>query len=152
MSILSSSKSHAGLDVCGFFFREEPQYTPSPELAKFLGEGPPPIYIGFGSIVIDNPERLTEMIIEAARTIGARLIISRGWSKLGASRDSNDHVMFIDDCPHEWLFKHVAAVVHHGGAGTAACGLRFAKPTFIVPFFGEYVRHEVFIQAQSANL
>ncbi|KAK2596458.1 hypothetical protein N8I77_013348 [Diaporthe amygdali] len=125
------------IDVCGFFFREEPQYAPPPELAKFLSEGPPPIYVGFGSIVIDDPETLTEMILEAAETIGARLIVSRGWSKLGDSRDSNNQVIFIDDCPHEWLFKQVAAVVHHGGAGTAACGLRFAKPTFIVPFFGD---------------
>lgn len=96
--------------------------------------------MGFGSIVIDDPEMLTEMILKAADAVGARLIVSRGWSKLGGSRPSNDRVLFIDDCPHEWLFKHVAAVVHHGGAGTAACGLRFARPTFVVPFFGEYVR------------
>ncbi|KAH8748650.1 hypothetical protein F5883DRAFT_633690 [Diaporthe sp. PMI_573] len=125
------------IDVCGFFFREEPQYSPPTEIASFLKGGPAPIYVGFGSIVIDNPERLTEMILEAASTIGARLIVSRGWSKLGSSRESNDRVLFIDDCPHEWLFKHVAAVVHHGGAGTAACGLRFARPTFVVPFFGD---------------
>lgn len=88
------------------------------------------------------------MILGAAEAIGARLIVSRGWSKLGGSRDSNGRVIFIDDCPHEWLFKHVAAVVHHGGAGTAACGLRFAKPTFIVPFFGEYVIHKNMLQIQ----
>lgn len=46
-------------------------------------------------------------------------------------------VLFIDDCPHEWLFERVSAVVHHGGAGTTACGLRNGKPTIIVPFFGE---------------
>ncbi|KAG6356331.1 hypothetical protein INS49_015719 [Diaporthe citri] len=125
------------MDVCGFFFREKPQDAPPPELAKFLDDGSPPIYVGCGSIVIDDPERLTEMILGAAEAIGARLIVSRGWSKPGASRDSNDRVIFIDGCPHEWLFQHVAAVVHHGGAGTAACGLRFAKPTFIVPFFGD---------------
>lgn len=99
--------------------------------------------MGFGSIVIEDPEALTEMILKAADTVGARLIVSRGWSKLGGSRPSNDRVLFIDDCPHEWLFKHVAAVVHHGGAGTAACGLRFARPTFVVPFFGEYVRRRI---------
>ncbi|KAH8743768.1 hypothetical protein F5883DRAFT_722523 [Diaporthe sp. PMI_573] len=125
------------IDVCGFFFREEPQYSPPPEIANFLKGGPAPIYVGFGSIVIDDPERLTQMILEAANAVGARLIVSRGWSKLGGSRESNDGVLFIDDCPHEWLFKHVAAVVHHGGAGTAACGLRFARPTFVVPFFGD---------------
>lgn len=92
------------------------------------------------------------MILAAAEAIGARLIVSRGWSRLGASRDNSDGVIFIDDCPHEWLFKQVAAVVHHGGAGTAACGLRFAKPTFIVPFFGEYVFRGALLQIQNADV
>lgn len=45
--------------------------------------------------------------------------------------------MFIDDCPHEWLFQHVVAVVHYSGAGTVACRLRNACPTVVVPFFGD---------------
>lgn len=102
--------------------------------------GPPPVYIGFGSIVIDDPEKLTSMILEAVRACGVRAIVSRGWSKLGGDMPSTDEVLFIDDCPHEWLFQHVSAVVHHGGAGTTACGLRNACPTFIVPFFGEYAQ------------
>ncbi|KAF7596058.1 hypothetical protein BBP40_003839 [Aspergillus hancockii] len=97
--------------------------------------GPAPIYIGFGSIVIDNPPRLTSILEEAVRAAGVRAIISRGWSKLGGA--SSKDVMYIGDCPHEWLFQHVSAVVHHGGAGTTACGLRFGKPTTIVPFFGD---------------
>jgi len=51
--------------------------------------------------------------------------------------DENPNIYYIGDCPHEWLFQHVAAVVHHGGAGTTACGLRNGKPTTIIPFFGE---------------
>lgn len=122
-------------DVCGFFFREPPKYTPPPELASFLSSGPPPIYIGFGSIVIDNPETMTKTLISAVRKAGVRAIISRGWSKLGGS-DEKD-IIYVGDCPHEWLFAHVAAVIHHGGAGTTACGLLNARPTTIVPFFGE---------------
>ena len=123
-------------DVCGFFFRDPPQYTPPPNVAEFLRIGPPPIYIGFGSIVIDDPEKMTAIILEAVRACNVRAIISRGWSKLKSPSYSSD-VLFIDDCPHEWLFQHVSAVVHHGGAGTTACGLRNARPTAIVPFFGD---------------
>ncbi|KAB8271619.1 hypothetical protein BDV30DRAFT_213293 [Aspergillus minisclerotigenes] len=123
------------IDVCGFFFRELPIYTPSSELDAFLRDGPPPVYIGFGSIVIDDPPRLTSILEEAVRAVGVRAIISRGWSKLGGS--SSKDILYIGDCPHEWLFQNVSAVVHHGGAGTTACGLRFGKPTAIVPFFGD---------------
>jgi UDP:flavonoid glycosyltransferase YjiC (YdhE family) len=122
-------------DVCGFFFREPPTYTPPSDLANFLARGPSPIYIGFGSIVIDDPERMTKTLVEAVRQTGVRAIISKGWSNLGGVHD--DNVFFLGDCPHEWLFGHVTAVIHHGGAGTTACGLLNGKPTTIVPFFGE---------------
>lgn len=93
------------------------------------------MYIGFGSIVIDDPPRMTQILEQAVRRLGVRAIISRGWSKLGGS--SSHDIFYLGDCPHEWLFQHVSAVVHHGGAGTTACGLRFGKPTVIVPFFGD---------------
>ncbi|PSN74344.1 putative sterol glucosyltransferase [Corynespora cassiicola Philippines] len=125
------------IDVCGFFFRDPPPYTPPVDIDNFLHNGPPPVYIGFGSIVIDDPAKMTSMILEAVQICGVRAIISRGWSKLGGDSSSTKDVLFIDDCPHEWLFQHVSAVVHHGGAGTAACGLRNACPTTIVPFFGD---------------
>nr|RBQ92249.1 hypothetical protein FVER53263_11746 [Fusarium verticillioides] len=124
------------IDVCGFFFREEPQYTPPDHIAQFLQAGPTPIYIGFGSIVMDDSARMTDLILTALQRSGARAIISRGWAKLGEGR-SAENAIFIDDCPHEWLFKNVAGVIHHGGAGTTACGLLNACPTFIVPFFGD---------------
>ncbi|KZL81249.1 hypothetical protein CI238_11671 [Colletotrichum incanum] len=127
------------IDVCGFFLRPEPSYTPSSSLAAFLDKGPPPIYVGFGSIVIDDTESMNSMVLEACRLSGVRVIISRGWSKLGGSNPATDNVFYVDDCPHEWLFKRVAAVVHHGGAGTTACGLFNARPTVVVPFFGDVV-------------
>lgn len=127
----------AYIDVCGFFFRDPPNYEPTPELQHFIESGPPPVYIGFGSIVLEDPERITAAIIEAVRSTGIRAIISKGWANLGANGESHEDVFFIGDCPHEWLFQRVAAVVHHGGAGTTACGLKNGKPTVIVPFFGE---------------
>lgn len=124
-------------DVCGFFFREPPSYEPPADLANFLDYGSTPIYIGFGSIVIDDPQSLTKMILEAIRITGVRALISRGWSNLGQDLESDDNIFFLGDCPHEWLFSRVKAVIHHGGAGTTACGLQNGAPTFIVPFFGE---------------
>ncbi|KAF5643402.1 sterol glucosyltransferase [Fusarium tjaetaba] len=125
------------IDICGFFMRDEPSYTPPQDLADFLASGPPPVYIGFGSIVIADPTALTDIIKESCRVAGARVIISRGWSKLGGNDPSTDSIFYLGDCPHEWLFKRVAAVVHHGGAGTTACGLVNGRPTTIVPFFGD---------------
>ncbi|KAK4033344.1 sterol 3-beta-glucosyltransferase [Parachaetomium inaequale] len=127
----------AYIDVCGFFFREPPNYTPDPDLAKFLAAGPPPIYIGFGSIVIDDPEALTATLLDAVRSTGVRAIISRGWSKLGGNRASDHNIFYLGDCPHEWLFQQVSVVIHHGGAGTTACGLLNGKPSVVVPFFGD---------------
>ncbi|KAJ5193384.1 hypothetical protein N7449_009526 [Penicillium cf. viridicatum] len=123
------------IDVCGFFFRDSPSYSPPSELREFLQDGLPPVYIGFGSIVVDDPQKLIDTVVLAVVKAGVRAIISKGWSGLVGSPNSN--IYYIDDCPHEWLFQHVSAVIHHGGAGTTSCGLRNGRPTAIVPFFGD---------------
>lgn len=87
-------------DVCGFFFRAAPAYTPPPDIDAFLRAGEMPIYIGFGSIVMEDSAKITREIINALRVTGRRAIISRGWSKLGAGNDNHPGVLFIDDCPH----------------------------------------------------
>ncbi|KAI1393363.1 UDP-glucose,sterol transferase [Hypoxylon trugodes] len=125
----------SSIDVCGFFFRKPPSYTPPEDLEKFLNSGPMPIYIGFGSIVVDDPDRILTIVLKAVQTLGIRAIISKGWSELKGTGDPN--IFYIGDCPHEWLFQQVSAVVHHGGAGTTACGLLYGRPTVIVPFFGD---------------
>ncbi|KAI1453537.1 UDP-glucose,sterol transferase [Annulohypoxylon moriforme] len=125
----------SNIDVCGFFFREPPDYTPPEDLKKFLSSGPKPVYIGFGSIVVDDPDRIMTIVLKAVETLGIRAIISKGWSELKGT--DNPNVFYIGDCPHEWLFQQVVAVVHHGGAGTTACGLLYGRPTAIVPFFGD---------------
>ncbi|CAI6321577.1 unnamed protein product [Periconia digitata] len=127
----------SNIDICGFFMRDEPVYTPPEDLANFLRAGPAPVYIGFGSIVLEDAKKMTQLILHACKTAGVRVVISRGWSKLGGDDSSAGDVFYLGDCPHEWLFKQVSAVVHHGGAGTTACGLYNARPTVIVPFFGD---------------
>lgn len=121
--------------MCGFFFRESVVYEPPTELETFLQSGPPPIYIGFGSIVLDDTEQTLNILMDAIERTRVRAIIAKGWCQMQGAQSPNIH--YIDDCPHEWLFERVAAVVHHGGAGTTACGLRNGKPTVIIPFFGE---------------
>lgn len=126
---------HANKDRCLWLLLLRPAKLPTPpDLDAFLRSGPPPVYIGFGSIVIEDPERLTAILLEAVRMTGVRAIISRGWSKLGGSSPSTRDIFYLGDCPHEWLFPRVAAVIHHGGAGTTACGLRYGRPTSVVPF------------------
>lgn len=87
-------------DVCGFFFREEPQYSPPEDIEKFLRAGSSPLYIGFGSIVMEDPASITDVILSTLRKCGVRAIISRGWSNLGEGREEDENALFIGDCPH----------------------------------------------------
>ncbi|KAG7118602.1 Sterol 3-beta-glucosyltransferase UGT80A2 like protein [Verticillium longisporum] len=129
----------SNIDVCGFVFRDPPKYEPPAALRKFLDAGSRPVYIGFGSIVVDDADRIATIIHEAVSLLGIRAIISSGWTNLASETDTepNPGIFHIGECPHQWLFQQVAAVVHHGGAGTTACGLGYGKPTIVVPFFGD---------------
>lgn len=114
-------------------------YQPPDDLVRFLEEGAEPIYIGFGSIVVDDTAALTSLIYETISRLGKRAVIGRGWSNIGDSplMDNDPQIFQIDNCPHEWLFQHVSCVVHHGGAGTTVAGIAAGKPTVVVPFFGD---------------
>ncbi|OAX83453.1 hypothetical protein ACJ72_02186 [Emergomyces africanus] len=127
------------IDIAGFFFLPlASSYTPPNELAAFLAAGPPPVYIGFGSIVLDDPNAMTELIFEAIKKTGQRALVSKGWGGFGAEEfEVPENVFMIGNCPHDWLFKRVSCVVHHGGAGTTAAGISLGKPTVVVPFFGD---------------
>ncbi|KAI2616664.1 glycosyltransferase family 28 domain-containing protein [Hypomontagnella submonticulosa] len=123
--------------IAGFsFLSQAASYTPPPDLVEFLNSGPPPIYIGFGSIVVDDPKALTELIFEAVALSKVRAIMSKGWGGIGGG-DVPENVYLIGDCPHDWLFQHVSCVIHHGGAGTTAAGLAAGCPTIVIPFFGD---------------
>ncbi|KAJ9419244.1 hypothetical protein FOXG_16341 [Fusarium oxysporum f. sp. lycopersici 4287] len=125
------------INITGFSFLSlANHYMPTPDLVGFLEKGPPPIYIGFGSIVIEDPPALTQLIFDAVKLAGVRAIISRGWGGIGRG-DIPETICLIGDCPHDWLFQRVSAVVHHGGAGTTAAGIAAGRPTVIVPFFGD---------------
>jgi hypothetical protein len=127
------------IEVCGFISSpREPEYQPPQEIVDFLSAGEKPIYVGFGSIAVDNPTRLLRIVLKAIGSIGQRVIISRGWADLGGEElDLPDNILVIGSVPHDWLFKHVSCVIHHGGAGTTAAGLAHGCPTVIIPFFGD---------------
>jgi UDP:flavonoid glycosyltransferase YjiC (YdhE family) len=112
------------------------EYTPDPALAAFLLAGPAPIYVGFGSIVIDNSEALTKTVFDAIELAGVRAVVSKGWGGLGSQRLPSN-VFLIGDIPHDWLFRRVSAIIHHGGAGTTAAAMAAGKPSVVVPFFGD---------------
>ncbi|KAK6953443.1 hypothetical protein Daesc_005747 [Daldinia eschscholtzii] len=125
------------IDVSGFVFLDlASSFKPPKDLIKFLENGETPVYIGFGSIVVDDAERFTEMIFEAVELAGVRAVVSKGWGGLGRV-DVPDNIYMLDNTPHDWLFPKVRACVIHGGAGTTAIALKCGKPTMIVPFFGD---------------
>ncbi|XP_040373222.1 sterol 3-beta-glucosyltransferase UGT80A2 isoform X2 [Rosa chinensis] len=126
------------IDVVGFCFLDlASNYEPPDSLVKWLGAGEQPVYVGFGSLPLQEPEKMTNIILQALEITGQRGIINKGWGGLGNSVEPNDSVYLVDNCPHDWLFLRCSAVVHHGGAGTTAAGLKAACPTTIVPFFGD---------------
>lgn len=119
--------------VAGFADLRPEEYEPPPELASFVAS--PATYIGFGSMTGFDTRELTEIVKGAIRIAGVRAVVSRGWTELSLS--PSDDVCVVDDVPHAWLFPRVESVVHHGGAGTLAAGLRAGKPTVVAAFFGD---------------
>ncbi|KAF9576985.1 Sterol 3-beta-glucosyltransferase [Mortierella alpina] len=148
---------HSWVHVTGYWFLDNPDldWTPPEGLEEFLEAEPDnkPVYIGFGSMVVSDPESMTKTIIDAVVKAGVRAIISKGWSDKLSSQEEGavaviqngggtetvypSSVYMLKSVPHDWLFHRLAGVVHHGGAGTTAAGLRAGIPTVIKPYFGD---------------
>lgn len=126
------------IDIVGFSFLElASSFKPPKELTEFLDAGEPPVYIGFGSIVVDDAAKFTKLIFDAVKMAGVRALVSKGWGGLGDEKNTPDNIHMLGNVPHDWLFPKCKAVIHHGGAGTTAAGLKMGLPTMIVPFFGD---------------
>ena len=125
-----SARSH----VTGYWFLDQPDWQPPAELLHFLETGPPPVYVGFGSMTGKQAEETVRIVLQALERTQQRGLLLIGGNEF---RQWNfpENVFAIRSAPHDWLFPRMAAVVHHGGAGTTAAGLRAGVPTITVPFF-----------------
>jgi hypothetical protein len=150
----------------------DPSYDAPPELIEFLEDGPP-VFIGFGSMVLGSMEEFLRKMLSGACLANQRVLIQMGWSdctpelfrsigeeiearygmaNIGGNSKwkASKHSYMVGPCPHTWLFQYVSACVHHGGAGTTAAGIRAGKPTLVCflfgdqPFWGEHIhRNEI---------
>lgn len=131
----------------GYLFTEPEDWTPPPALAAFLAAGDRPIYVGFGSMPGIDHARTTNALLGALERTGLRAVVATGWGGIaGVATDGAVHV--VKEAPHSWLFPRMAAVVHHGGSGTAHEGLRWGRPSVICPLFGD----QPFFGARVADL
>jgi len=144
-----------------WFLSSGNDYTPPPELVDLLEHRP--VYIGFGSMK-GNPEfcrTLSTLAIKSLQLAGVRGVLLGGWAgltraTLDTSTDegkrlhawAEENVFEIESCPHDWLFPKCAAVVHHGGAGTLAAGIRAGCPTVVCATQGDQPFHGSIVQAR----
>ncbi len=122
--------------VSGYWYLDDRAWRPPDKLLDFLGDGPPPVYIGFGSMMERDAGRTTDIILQALRCSGLRAVLLGGWAGLGDG-DLPDSVLRLDYAPHDWLFPRMAGLVHHGGMGTAGAGLRAGRPALVIPRFAD---------------
>jgi sterol 3beta-glucosyltransferase len=124
--------------VTGYWpLAEPPGYRLPPDLERFLNDGPPPVYVGFGSLLAGrDPDGMTRLLFEALDKSGLRGILHRGWGDFG-NIPVPPTVHLTEGAYHSVLFPRVATVLHHGGAGTTAAALRAGVPAVVVPYFGD---------------
>ncbi|KAH9869331.1 Sterol 3-beta-glucosyltransferase [Plenodomus lingam] len=135
--------------VTGYWFLDEADtYEPPADLVAFMDkarkDGKKLVYVGFGSIVIDDPAALTKTVVDSVLKADVRCVLSKGWSDRLETKDASkpeiplpSEIFQIQSAPHDWLFKQMDAAVHHGGSGTTGASLRAGIPTIIKPFFGD---------------
>jgi UDP:flavonoid glycosyltransferase YjiC (YdhE family) len=123
--------------VTGYWFLETTNWNPPADLVRFLSSGPPPVYVGFGSFSDKDPGRLTNVVVEALERVRQRGILLTGWGGLSRS-DLPDTIFPIASVPHDWLFPRMAAIVHHGGAGTTGAAIRAGIPGVAIPWRADH--------------
>ncbi|MEV4642717.1 glycosyltransferase [Actinoplanes sp. NPDC049548] len=124
-------------EVVGYWWPARPPgWTPPAEVEAFLAAGPPPVFVGFGSMAPGHGDRLAATVLAAVRSAGVRAVVQAGWAGLRAG-DDHPGVLSVGALPHDWLFPRMAAVVHHAGAGTTAAGLRAGVPAVAVPVLAD---------------
>lgn len=147
--------------VTGYWFLDEgtDKWTPPKELTDFIqkarDDGKKLVYVGFGSIIVPDPAKMTQEVIDAVLKADVRCVLSKGWSDRLDSKSGSDaeakgnkedtksepvlppEIFQIKSAPHDWLFAQMDAAAHHGGSGTTGASLRAGIPTIVRPFFGD---------------
>lgn len=108
------------------------EFQPPAELAEYLESGPPPVYIGFGSMPVKDKQGLLRMFSDALRKMDMRAIYCGGWANIEGLHVP-DNISVINGAPHEWLMPRCSMAFHHGGAGTTAASIRAGIPTIVCP-------------------
>ncbi len=125
----------AWIHVVGYWFLDEERgWHPPRDVMTFLESGPPPIYVGFGSMVDVDAKFLTRAVVDAVQRLEQRCILLGGWAQMG-DVPLPPTFLRVEEIPHGWLFPRCSVVVHHGGAGTTATGFRAGVPQVVVPFY-----------------
>jgi vancomycin aglycone glucosyltransferase len=101
------------------------------EVLAWIATGTPPIYFGFGSMPLGSPADTVAVISAACALLGERALVCMGPNDRAAIADSND-VKVVAAVNHAVVFPACRAVVHHGGAGTTAAGLRAGVPALVL--------------------
>ncbi|KAK2730968.1 udp-glucose:sterol glycosyltransferase [Colletotrichum kahawae] len=138
--------------VTGYWFLDEgSDWKPSQELTDFIAKARADekklVYVGFGSIIVNDTAKMTQEVIDAVLKADVRCILSKGWSDRIKQDDDTGpkkeepvmppEIHVIKSAPHDWLFSQIDAAAHHGGSGTTGASLRAGIPTIIRPFFGD---------------
>lgn len=118
--------------LVGYWNLPGTDWNPPEALTRFLAAGDRPVCIGFGSMAAQDPQALSELVLEATKRAGVRAVLLSGWG--GLANLERDDVLVLPEAPHDWLLPRMAAVVHHGGAGTTGAGLTAGIPSIVVPF------------------
>ncbi|WP_286203007.1 glycosyltransferase [Rhizobium lusitanum] len=112
-------------------------WRPSEALMQFLESGPPPIYVGFGSMMHHDAAGFTDTLLGAVKMTGKRAVLATGWGGLSEKADFDSSTVFaLERAPHDWLLPRMALAVQHGGAGTTAAA-RAGIPSVVTPVFGD---------------
>lgn len=127
--------------IAGFFeVPAAPQgWTPPPALREFLEAGPPPVLMGFGSMLAlptDDTRTCLRVLMDAAQEAGCRALVQGPWELVG-DLPAPPHVFRLGRAPHAQVLPHCAAFVHHGGSGTTHTACLAGKPSVVVPFLGD---------------
>ncbi len=121
------------IHISGYWFPEDEAWQPPDDLRAFIESGPPPIFIGFGSMPVRDPQLTTQIILDAVQRTGQRAILHAGWGNIG-QHDLPENIFKIDYAPYSRLFPRMSLIIHHGGSGTTAYALRSGVPSMAVPF------------------